>query len=87
MTPAQAKLIKKIMAGEIRSGKQVVTSNRSVNLAAFAMRNVKLNAHAIPRLSWHLLLPFLCGAPRSGGHGYASASRARKVPQVGSAEP
>jgi site-specific recombinase XerC len=27
-TPAQARLIKKIMAGEIRSAKQVVTSNQ-----------------------------------------------------------
>jgi hypothetical protein len=38
VTPAQAKLIKKIMAGEIRSGKQMVTSNQLVNLEAFARR-------------------------------------------------
>ena len=36
VTPTQAKLIKKIMAGEIRSGKQLITSNRPVNLETFA---------------------------------------------------
>jgi hypothetical protein len=38
VTPAQAKLIKKIMAGEIYTGKQLVTSNRPVKLEAFARR-------------------------------------------------
>jgi hypothetical protein len=31
VTPAQARIIQKIMAGEIYTGKQVVTSNRPVN--------------------------------------------------------
>jgi hypothetical protein len=38
VTQAQAKLIKKIIAGEIRSGKQLVTSNRTVKLEPFAKR-------------------------------------------------
>jgi hypothetical protein len=38
VTPSRAKLIKKIMAGEIYTGKRMVTSNRLVNLEAFAKR-------------------------------------------------
>jgi hypothetical protein len=38
VTPAQTRLIKKNMAGEIYTGKQLVTSNRPVNLEQFAKR-------------------------------------------------
>jgi len=38
VTPVQAKFIKKIMASETYTGKQLVTSNRLLNLEQFAKR-------------------------------------------------